>query len=450
MTTQSDEITLSYGDGPLHERLAEAITKMIEDGRYNPGQRLPTHRELSRRAKVAIGTVTKAVDLLADKGLVRGEVGRGTFISSTARQQRSSIVDLTLNVPPLLIDEDTFVAAAERSARRVLQLPSAGLYDLRGTVEQRTILRDWLARTRISFEADDLILCVGAQQAISLSFEDLKRLSPSIACEAATFSGAIAAASHLDMTWHRVEHDHEGMVPDDLERVLKTTDCRAIYATHVCQNPLGFEAGEERRRQIARVAEKFGAFIIEDDIYSVYAKAGRPTYKELAPDRVYYLTSLSKCLTPLARVGLIVPPKDRAGFITRALRAQVYGAAPTSLDLGCALIELSADTHAADALRKEAQIRTSIAAEILHLNSVPMPHGAPHIWLDMPAIKAERLARRSAEHGIRLTPPDATSINGVQSGGIRLCIMAPVFREDMVRAIRIVAELLDDHDVVIV
>ena len=76
------ELKLPEMDAPMHERLAEALERQVASGLYLPGDRLPTHREIARRAKVAIGTVTKAIDLLGRRGIVRGEVGRGTFVNA--------------------------------------------------------------------------------------------------------------------------------------------------------------------------------------------------------------------------------------------------------------------------------------------------------------------------------------------------------------------------------
>ncbi len=437
-------------DEPLHERLARTILARIEAGEYGAGARLPTHRELARQAGVAIGTVTRAIELLSKRGIVRGEVGRGTFVSGGAQPSSSAPVDLTLNIPPLAIEETLFLAASERAARRALSLPSAGLHDLKGTAAQRGTVADWLRRTRLDADPSALLLCVGAQQAIHLAFSDLADLSASIACEAATFSGAIAAAAHLRLAWQAVDHDDEGMIPGALDRVLAESGCRTVYATPVCQNPLGFEVGEARRREIVGVCKKHDAYIVEDDIYGLYAAKGRITYKQLAPERVYYLSSLSKCLTPLVRLGVLVPPEDRLPQLTRALRAQVFGAAPTALELGCALIELGADGIAAEALRQEARARIELTQGLLHLDGVPMPEGAPHVWLPMPALEAEKLARRSSEHGVRLTPPDATSIGGGKAGGIRLCILAPPQRHDLERALRTLVGLLADTDETIV
>src|SRR3546814_3666137 len=67
--------------------------------------------------------------------------------------------------------------------------------------------------------------------------------------------------------------------------VLAGSGCRIVYTTPVCQNPLGFETGPERRAEILDVCGRHGAFIIEDDVYGLYARKGRATYKSMAPDR---------------------------------------------------------------------------------------------------------------------------------------------------------------------
>lgn len=438
-------LTLTDSDAPLHERLAQAIVALIETGQFRAGDRLPPQRVIAQRAGVAIGTVTKAIDYLSDRGIVRGEVGRGTFVNPKRPSSSSSReVDLSLSVPPMYVDEDIFIAAAERSARNVLKIPSGGLYDLKGTHSQRSVMAQWLSRTRLVTDPDELVLCVGAQQAIHMAFSDVRKVSPFIACEAPTFSGAIVSARHLGLELLPVDHDEEGMTPGALEKVLAETGCRAVYTVPVCQNPMGFEVGETRRRQILEVCRRHEAFIIEDDIYGVHSGKGRLTYKELAPQIVYFLTSLSKCLTPLARVGVLIPPMDRMSSVTKMLRAEAFGAPPTALEFGCALIELGADVVAAVALRKEAQARTEMAARVLQLASVPMPHGAPHLWLPMSAVDAERLVRRSLEQGVRITPPEATALKGRRASGVRLCILAPEHRDDLLRGLTIIAKLLND------
>src|SRR5690606_23418293 len=115
------------------------------------------------------------------------------------------------------------------------------------------------------------------------------------------------------------------------------------------------------------------AFIVEDDIYGLYAASGRHTYKEAAPERVYYLSSLSKCVTPLVRLGVLAPPAERIPQIAKRLRAEIWGAAPHALEMGCSLLELGAAESTGAALRKEAKARAALTASILKLDHLLMP-----------------------------------------------------------------------------
>ncbi|MGO4389085.1 PLP-dependent aminotransferase family protein [Microvirga sp. 2YAF29] len=446
-TSSLAHISLPDTDLPLHERLADAIESAILRGNLKAGQRLPTHRELSKGFEVGIGTVTKAIDSLSRRRIVRGEIGRGTFVEDAETPQVQGPIDLSINAPPPVIKPDVLAAAAERAARYAASLPHGGYVDLTGTPDQRATLAAWLNRTRLEgLDADDLILCVGAQHGIFLSFADLSSITPSIATEAATFNGAMVAAENLGLEVLPVSYDEEGMIPGDLDRVLKQGACKAIYTTPVCHNPLGFETGLQRRKDILAVCRKHGAFIVEDDIYGFYGTKGRITYKSLAPDLVYFVTSLSKVLSPVVRTGIILPPSERRPKVALRLRAEIWGASSLAIGVGCALVESEADIRAAEFLRAEAKERLKLTAGIIGLPSLPMPDGSPHVWLPIPLLAAEKLARRAREHGVRLTPPDSMVVEGSSAGGIRLCVLAPSGRNELERALRTIKGLIANPD----
>jgi DNA-binding transcriptional MocR family regulator len=449
--SQKPKIQLADSPGALHERLADAVEQWIRKERFRPGDRLPTHREIARQAGVAIGTVTKALELLGNRGILRGEVGRGTFVNDTrTAPTKGGIIDLAINGPPHVIAEETFAAAAERAMRNSLSLSHGGYANQRGTTQQRRVFADWLRRTRIDLPEDDLILSVGVQHGVHLAFQDLRTVSRLIATESSTYPGALAAARALDMQMVPVRHDDEGMLARDLDRTLRETGAKIVYLTPVCHNPLGFEIGRERRRELLAVIAKHDAWIVEDDIYAIYSAKNARTFKELAPERTYYLNGISKCLTPLIRVGFIAPPRNRRDAIASALRAQVWGPAPYGVEMACALLELGADETVATILRSEARARIQLARQALGLDCVPMPEGAPHLWLPMKPARAEKLARLAAERGVRLTPPDASFVGGEFGGGVRLSIMAPLTRDELDRALRTIAALLNEPEEMIV
>jgi DNA-binding transcriptional MocR family regulator len=422
----------------------------ITAGQYRPGERLPTHRALAREFNVAIGTVTRAVDTLSRQGVVRGEVGRGTFVTEPERAGASPMVDLSLNAFPPVLPAAVFEAVFQRALARALALPAGGYSEPAGSPGQRAVLSTWLARSRVNLGGDELLPVVGGQQGLALAFDDLRAVTAAVAMEPATFPGAVTAARQSGLDVLPVAIDREGVLPDALDKVLRRADVRAFYTTPVAQSPLGFETGEERRRAIVAVCRKRKTFIIEDDIYGAFATPGIPTYRELAPELTYYINSFSKAVTPLIRLGVLAPPRERRASVAERLRAQTWSAAPFSIVVACEFIEGEHDQVAAARLREEATERLSIAREAL---GEALPRDArpgPHLWLPMDVSAAEQLARRAIERGLRLTPPSAFLLDPSRVSGIRVCVLAPRQRSDLARALASLASLLHEPSDIVV
>ncbi|MDH5189289.1 MAG: winged helix-turn-helix domain-containing protein, partial [Rhodospirillaceae bacterium] len=71
---------ISERPGPKYKAIADSILSDIRSGGLAPGERLPTHRDLAYRLGVTVGTVTRAYSEAERRGLVAGEVGRGTYV----------------------------------------------------------------------------------------------------------------------------------------------------------------------------------------------------------------------------------------------------------------------------------------------------------------------------------------------------------------------------------
>src|SRR5690606_29771292 len=120
------------------------------------------------------------------------------------------------------------------------------------------------------------------------------------------------------------------------------------------------------------------------------------------PERVYYLNGLSKSLTPLVRVGALIPPRERRSAIASRIRAETWGTSPFDMEVARALFEAGVHLDARDVMLAEAKHRIALAQKVLGIDALPMPRGAPHIWLPMATEAAEKLARRALEHGVRV------------------------------------------------
>jgi DNA-binding transcriptional MocR family regulator len=67
-------------EGPVYRAIADAIAQALEAGELQPGEGLPTHRALARALGVTVGTVSRGYAEAERRGMVVGEVGRGTFV----------------------------------------------------------------------------------------------------------------------------------------------------------------------------------------------------------------------------------------------------------------------------------------------------------------------------------------------------------------------------------
>src|SRR5580765_1065602 len=89
---------LSNLKGPDYQRLTDAIRRDIEAGRLQPGDRLPPQRDLADTLAMTLGTVTRAYQAAAKRGLVAGEVGRGTYVLvPPGAEDGEGLLDLSLN-----------------------------------------------------------------------------------------------------------------------------------------------------------------------------------------------------------------------------------------------------------------------------------------------------------------------------------------------------------------
>jgi GntR family transcriptional regulator len=77
------ELTQLVDDGasPLYRQVKRTLLKLIESGRYRPGQTLPNEADLSKALHVSIGTLRKAVEELVHEHILVRRQGKGTFVA---------------------------------------------------------------------------------------------------------------------------------------------------------------------------------------------------------------------------------------------------------------------------------------------------------------------------------------------------------------------------------
>ena len=425
--------SLANGSDSLYSRLADALERDIESGVLGGGAQLPPQRTLATSLGLSVGTVTKAYLEAERRGLVVGHVGRGTFVAQEGSPDESAepgqIVDLSVNVIPHQAAARRFADSMTALRRRPDALDAMAYAPPLGTERSRVAAREWLSEmVGLELDVDKLAITIGAQQAMSLAFGIMCRPGDTVLCEEATFFGMKSLAEHAELNLQGVAMDEEGIIPDELERVARKTAARIAYLMPTVQNPTARTMSKSRRKEIAKVIRAADLWVVEDDNYALYAgDTGNrlPTLTSLAPERCLYVGGVSKSVAPGLRFGFLhCPTNALVDKIVRAVRSTVYS--PPSIE-GLFFSDWVDDGSAfeiADAVKREIEARADLSRKLLGASVQAAIVNAPHIWLPMDELAAERLAGRALRAGVALTPPDTPVPHGMKASGLRVCIGA--------------------------
>ena len=454
MTTWQPD--LAKRSGPRYVAIADALASDLEQGRLAAGQRLPTHRDLAWRLGVTVGTVTRAYAEAERRGLVTGEVGRGTFIREpavpgpvlvAAEEQDEDFIDLAYNFPPSGGDNAELAPLLAELA----QDPRLGRimgYEMgHGRARHRAAAVRWLAQAGLSAKAEEIAVSAGAQHGMLLALGALTRPGDVILAEELSYYGIKSLAGLLDLRLQGVAMDGAGLLPEALDAACRSSRARVLYCIPTLQNPTAAVMPDARRQEIAEVCRRHGVTVVEDDVYGFLPETTQAPLTQLLPAQSVYVTSLSKSVSPGLRIGFVKAPESLMERITQSLRASTLMAPPLMGELAARLIESGAAGRVALWQRGEAAARQTLAAEILAGLEFASHPQAFHLWLKLPEPwRREVFTAQARSRGVGVAPAEVFAV-GRQPvpHAVRICLQAAAKRSQVERALRILAAILAER-----
>jgi DNA-binding transcriptional MocR family regulator len=416
---------LAGNQGPLFLQIADALQAAVSDGSLRPGDRLPPQRQLAARLDVDLTTITRAYDEARRRNLLEGRGARGTYVAAP-KAELTSIIDLSMNTPPPPDGVD-FDDMLKQGLSQVLMRADNELlmtYHLAGGSDSdRQAGAAWLAPMFGHVDAGQVVVCPGAQAAIAALILALTAPGDIILAEPASYPGLRAAASQFGRRLIAVAADQHGMLPAMLEQACRQHQPALVYLNPTLQNPTTITMPQRRRQELASIARRCKIRIIEDDPYWLLADAPPPPLAALAPEQVYYISTLSKCLTPGLRVAFVLlrDPHERERFLV-ALRSFALMVAPLTAALATQWILDGSAASLMAGVRTEARLRHRMARDILAGRYSGAGDGL-HVWLELPAYwSSSQLASAAASEGIAVTPAQAFATGSASVNAIRISL----------------------------
>jgi DNA-binding transcriptional MocR family regulator len=416
---------LSAHGGPRFLQIADALQAALVDGSLKPGDRLPPQRQLAAQLDVDLTTITRAYDEARRRNLLEGRGARGTYVAAP-KVELTAILDLSMNTPPPPAGVD-FDDMLKQGLSQVLMRADNELlmtYHLAGGSDaDRKAGAKWLAPMFGPLDAQQLVVCPGAQAAIAALILALTEPGDAILAEPASYPGLRAAATQFGRRLVAVEADQHGMLPEMLEQACRQHKPGLVFLNPTLQNPTAITMPEQRRKELAGIARRCKVRIVEDDPYWLLADAPPPPIATFAPEQVVYISTLSKCLTPGLRVAfvLIRDPQERERFLA-ALRSFALMVAPLTAALATQWILDGSADGLMKGIRNEARLRHRMARDILAGRYNGAGDGL-HVWLELPAYwNSSQLARAAASEGIAVTPAEAFATGSESVNAIRISL----------------------------
>ena len=315
------------GGQPAYLQLYSQIRQDVVQGILSYGSKLPSKRTIAEELSISTVTVEHAYALLCDEGHVEARQRSGYFVIFRASDGFAAVGESPrLPQAHKATDRPDFpFSLLTKTMRRVMNdygeallNPSPGT----GCGELRDAIRQYLARSRgICVEADQIIIGSGSEHLYTLLL---------------TLFGRERRYAIETPSYHRIEQIYRAsnvsftMLPLGSEGIesqaLWSCDADILHISPYRSFPSGVTASASKRHEYLAWASKGDRYVLEDDFESEFSVSKKPEdtlFSQAQTQRVIYMNSFSKTISPSLRVGYMVLPKEllpiyeaRLGFLS--------------------------------------------------------------------------------------------------------------------------------------
>nr|WP_241023600.1 PLP-dependent aminotransferase family protein [Burkholderia sp. Ac-20365] len=427
--------------------MADAIEEQIRRGVLLPGERIPSVRQTSQNHQLSITTVIRAYLLLESRGMIESRPQSGYFVrvrsAAGTKPALTHAAAADAGTEPSQIDISGLVLSTLHSigVNGAVPLgspyPDTALFPLQrinryahAIARQQTFwgvpselppgkpeLIRQIARRYLengaAIDPAEIVVTLGATEAINLSLQAVARPGDAIAVESPTFYAISHTIERMGMRVVEVPTDQTtGIDVDALAKLIETKQVDACLLMPNFHNPLGYQMPDERKRALIELTNRHQVPVIENAVYNelYFGDAPPGTLKQYdTQGLVLQCASFSKSLTPALRIGWVLAGRYRAQI--ERLKLLNTLTTPSSAQLAIAeFLENDGYDHHLRRVRRTLMQHVSLmrsAVERFFPEGTKMtnPAGGYLLWVELPhSTDSMRLYRNAIDNGITIGP----------------------------------------------
>ncbi|PWT33024.1 aminotransferase [Limosilactobacillus reuteri] len=314
----------------------------------------------------------------------------------------------------------------EEHGQEAMQYGAAkGVTALREVIQQHVKEKE-----NVDSELDNVLVTTGSEQALDLVGKAFVDPGDTVLVEQPTYLCALDVFRSYGANFASVEMDEDGMKMDALEEALKANpNTKLIYTVPNFQNPTGRTMTEERRKQLAELAEKYDVYVLEDNPYGEIRFAGQhvPAVKSFDKSgHVFYMSTFSKTLAPGFRLGWLVADKAVVNKLTVLKQsADLHTDNLAQFAVAQFFADNDVDAHVKEisalyGKRKDLMLE-GIKKYFPEGVKYTDPEGGMFLWVEVPGVDdTVELFKECLKHDVAFVPGDPFFAGEVQPGAFRL------------------------------
>lgn len=325
---------------PVYQSIMKHITQNIQNGQLLPGQKLPSERKLATLIGVNRSTIVRVMAELEAKGIIKRQQGSGTMVNDDKwGLSQEPVVDwhqliqgqqpdahqlLMAQLKERLMDDsgiDAYTGELPLDLVPAFDLPQSNWRDFIEADKNQDALGYFPLRQAIStlvaqeypltLPVEQLMITSGGHQAIFLIVQALLNSGDAVAICQPSFLYALNLFQTAGIRLFGVPMDEQGMRLDFLENEILKHRVKLVMLNPTFQNPTGRTMSLARRQALIQLCQTYKIPIIEDDAFGLLPFDKRtivPPLKQLDPQNVIYIGSLSKIIGSTTKIGWISAP----------------------------------------------------------------------------------------------------------------------------------------------
>ncbi|MBF0232414.1 MAG: PLP-dependent aminotransferase family protein, partial [Desulfamplus sp.] len=444
---------------PLYESVADRILGMVDEGTFNPGDRVPSIRQLSQQFQVSINTVKMAYGFLEDRRVIESRPQSGYYVSArlTAIPREPKLDRRRLNpaeitssdvvvqvmgdvmnnnliqfgaaIPdPNMIPVSKLNRMLSTESRRFKE-ESAGYAMPPGSIRLRTQIARLMMRAGCTLSPEEIIITNGATEAVFLALRTLCKPGDTLIIGSPIYFNFLQLIQSLGIRVLEIPMSPvDGMNPDAVAAAIEKHKVQACMVISNFNNPLGNCMSDHAKQRLLAVLKKYDVPLIEDDINGDLSfSSQRPSVIKSFDTTGHSMlcSSFSKTLAPGYRLGWIAPGRYLNAVKRQKLVTNIASPTPTQLAIAEFLISGGYEHHLRSIRKvygkKVAQMADAVAQYFPQGTRISRPDGGFTLWIELPGVSdSMTLYNMAHQKGISIAPGHIFSTSDRFGNCIRL------------------------------